>query len=92
MRTTKELLEVMLENIDSLHSGLCHLTYLLRAEYDIIEFSEYEFLGKFLEENLPVQKYTPPDSFDEMYSFPYGEKQPRIDWLKQQIEKLEQTK
>jgi len=63
MRTTKELLEVMLKNICYMEYGLCGLIGVL-LRHRKITISEVDVLNK----------------------------QPRIDWLKQQIEKLEQTK
>lgn len=87
MRTTKELLEVMLENIDRLESGLCYYAAAL-ARNDIISYSEYEHIIKYLDACLPERKYRGRYLNSLDYSFPYGEKEPRIKWLKEQIDKL----
>jgi hypothetical protein len=84
MRTTKELLEVMLKNICYMEYGLCGLIGVL-LRHRKITISEVDILNKYLSDELD------PDS-DYRYYWVEGAKQPRIDWLKQQIEKLEQTK
>lgn len=89
MRTTKELLEVMLENIDSLESGLCILIHKLVFVTNDISFEEHVRLDEYLKENLPDKtfsyEYDPP-----RFSFPWGEKEPRIKWLKEQIQLLDE--
>lgn len=87
MRTTKELLQVMLDNIDMLESGLCYYVAAL-SRNSIISYSEYDHLIKYLDACLPDRKYRGIYIDRLEYCFPYGEKEPRIEWLKQQIEKL----
>lgn len=77
MRTTKELLEVMLENIDKLKEGLCLLSLDLRCA-DLITRDEDMIIMLYLENNIKSSRF----------AWPVGEKEPRIKWLKEQIEKI----
>ena len=92
MRTTKELLEVMLENICYLESGLCLLASDLAHRHNTISIPELFRLNNYMHNYLPAHTFFYRNDRISRSSFPFGEKQPRIDWLKQQIEKLEQTK
>lgn len=61
--------------------GLCSLTAMLNSE-GIITDKEDSIIGKYLNNNRPHDK-------GEMdYWWPRGAKQPRLDWLNEQIEKL----
>lgn len=85
MRTTKELLEVMLEVMlekpNLLNTGLCNLINAL-LDNDYLSLYEHEKISLFLEANLPRYR------FNTVYCWPVGEKEPRIKWIKEQIEKL----
>lgn len=87
MRTTKELLEVMLENIDKLESGLCKLNSRLH-DYKIFSLREAHEVYVHFAYNLPAKRHRLPDTRLIVYCWPCGEKEPRIKWLKEQIEKL----
>ena len=88
MRTTKELLQVMLENIDRLDMGLCKLSSVLYYDLKLIDEAEFEIIDSYLIGNLPERKETGFIPRIAIYSWPKGEKEPRIKWLKEQIEKL----
>ena len=92
MRTTKELLEVMLGNIDKLEGGLCTLAFDLSYAYGLFSMEELFVVAHYMQNNLPEKTFSWRYGETPRFSFPFDEKQPRIDWLKQQIEKLEQTK
>ncbi len=81
MRTTKQLLEVMLENIDMLKSGLCRLSHNLYYYTDKMSYNEMGNVQYYMSLFLPETKA-------DGYCWPIGEKEPRIKWLKEQIEKL----
>lgn len=78
MRTTKELLQIMLDNIDEMVFGLCGLVSLLRTR-GIITLHEYFRLKHYLEDNRP------PELYGSAYWWKIGVKKPRIKWLKKQI-------
>ena len=83
MRTTKELLVIMLENINNgrFQYGLCGLVDRL-FNYNIIGGEEYNRLMTIIQENRPKSTYD-----GEWYWKP-GIKKPRVNWLNTQIEKL----
>jgi hypothetical protein len=88
MRSIKELLQVLVDDSSKLgvYSGIC--CAIIEAYYiDLILEDEYWALGSFLLNNLPPFTYT-CRGYD--YAFPYGEIQPRLDWLNEQIKKLEE--
>ena len=87
MRTTKELLEVMLENITLLRGGLCTYAWDLYTDWKYISFDEWRVLNDYLHYNLPERTFYFIGDVPR-FSFPYGEKEPRIKWLKEQIEKI----
>ena len=80
MRTNKELLQLLLDNIDRLQFGLCHLVNTLRIREEITN-KEYEHLHKIINCNPPAIR----TSFS--YYWPIGRQEPRIKWLEQQIKK-----
>jgi hypothetical protein len=77
MRTKKELLQLMLDNIDLLSAGLCHLNYKL-FDLNMITENEYYLLDHFF-----LNEFS---DFD--YHWKMGLKEPRIEWLKKQINEL----
>ena len=85
MRTEKELLQVLLDNMDRFETGLCHLTGILNIE-GVITFEEEFIIDEYVYENSPEEFYI--DEYDIHYKWVKGEKQPRIDWLNEQINKL----
>ena len=82
MRTEKELLQVLLDNSSIMDAGLCWLIDDLLRQ-DIISVKEFLVLENYLYNNKPSNIL----SLTEFW-FPMGEKEPRINWLKEQINKL----
>ena len=87
MRSIKELLQVMIDNSDELgiQCGICFMNTSAYV-YKITNRAEWILLSDFLSANLPKQKY---QHNGLAFAFPYGEIQPRLDWLNEQIAKLE---
>ena len=91
MRTTKELLEVMLEHQDKFRLGLCIWTQELRL-YRIISFSECVHLKDYIKNNRP-STFSSWDYFKYSFSgsrfyWEASEIKPRIKWIKKHIKKL----
>ena len=80
MRTTKELLELMLENKQLFRTGLCALIGDMFCD-DIISHHEYSHIYKYITGNRAgnARSYS-------AYWFNCGEIEPRIEWIKQHIE------
>ncbi len=83
MRTNKELLELMLENQQDFHTGLCQwiLSMFMR---DRITTDEYYELKDYLKQNKPI-------TFHGIFSafwWRVGDIKPRIKWIKKHIKKL----
>jgi hypothetical protein len=79
-RPITELLKILLENIGFLDTGLCYLSFdlfLLKK----VNIYEMEILRDYINDNNPYEPHE--------YMFIRGMKEPRIQWLKEQIEKLE---
>jgi hypothetical protein len=79
MRTDKELLQVLLDNIDKLEYGLCGLATTLWLNY-IISYKELEVIRNIIESNKPKNAL--------FFYFPIGQKQPRIEYLQKLIDAL----
>jgi hypothetical protein len=81
MRTEKELFELMLTRQDLFTAGICGWSFDLCVE-GLITYNEYDLLIDYLELNginsLKV----------DYYWWEIGKIKPRIEWIKQQIEKL----
>ena len=82
MRTTKELLEVMLLAMDNnlFRRGLCGLADRLYNDHNMGS-EEYLRLYAFVKQNPPKKKYS------DLWYWKPGNSKPRIKWLKEQIEK-----
>jgi hypothetical protein len=80
MRTTKELLELMLEKHHVFGMGLCACASRLWYS-DVITWEELEGLRHYLKMNKPIDAGI-------MYWWELGEIQPRIDWINEQIKLL----
>jgi hypothetical protein len=80
MRTEKELLQILLDNMNLFTTGLCILSWRLSND-EIITQKEEEFIDEYISSNLLHGRFG--------YAFPRGEREPRIKWLKQQIKQLE---
>jgi hypothetical protein len=84
MRTTKELLELLLVNIDALKFGLCALALDL-CRHEIINKYEYNSLLIYIDNNRCGNYYQK----DCDYFWKPGSKKPRKVWLEQQIAYLD---
>jgi hypothetical protein len=82
MRTTKELLEIMLENIGKLNTGLCRLVRQLQSER-IITHEEANHLLNYIFKNKPFNLTTIMS--DSFYYWDCGKQKPRRRWLKRHI-------
>lgn len=84
MRTTKELLELMLINISLMGDfGLCALiAELYRNRQTEISYDEYSFLRTYVKWNRPKNLHT---LFGSVFYWTKGRKLPRIKWLKKHI-------
>lgn len=89
-RQIKELLEVLLKNINKLQTGLCGICILLKKE-NIISTKEKKILLKYIKSNRPKINYLDLDfMWCEFYYWRIGRKIPRLNWLKKHIKKHEQ--
>jgi hypothetical protein len=79
MRTTKELLEIMLKNMSMFKNGLCGLVWALYRE-NIISAHEYYTLKDV------ISKGRPKRTFDDEWYWKPGNKKPRVNWINKQIE------
>ena len=80
----KKLLQKFLEALPDIweYTDTCGLCVYI---FDIkLSFKPTQLLQDYLEENLPEMENYPSGKF----CWPPGELEPRIDWLKEQIEKL----
>ena len=80
-RPILNLLKLVLDNIDQLELGLCHLLDNLRI-HSFITRAEYFILDDYLFANRSIQNG---------YWWPKGEKEPRIRWLNLHIKILEKN-
>jgi hypothetical protein len=91
-RTIKKLLELLLDTTDSFCTGLCGWVAILGSRY-IINLEEYYILTEYIKNNRPQTKaITAQQTKDKMlgYYWTSGEIEPRIEWIKEHIEKLKQ--
>jgi hypothetical protein len=81
MRSTKELLILLREEVEGpeFELGMCDVINKMFVLEEISE-SEYIELNSYLYDNDP--------EYDETFWFPRGERQPRIDWINQQLRNM----
>jgi hypothetical protein len=86
MRTNKELLKVLLANIDKLKHGLCLLAIELKHT-DIITTDEHFKISDYIYKNRPkkTSKLYDPEWTRLAWYWPIGAKTPRVRWLKYHI-------
>lgn len=84
MRTIKELLQLMLDNQHLFDEELCIWAYYL-YHYSYISTKEHRALKQYIHQNTPVH-------VDTDYWWEAGDITPRIEWIKEQIKKLENEK
>ncbi len=86
MRSNKELLQILLDSIDSMNYGLCGLVFDL---YLVNKLSSVERIRL----SRYIKSYAPPryNVLGDLckYNWPVCEKGPRAEWLKAEIKKLE---
>lgn len=87
MRTTKELLKVVLNNINMITGGLCGIVNEL-YNIDIISFEESKKLLEYIKDNRPqkgsrLYQYRSPITIAWYWTI--CAKEPRIRWLKYHI-------
>ena len=92
MRSTKELLEIMLQHKHLFYKGLCFWGERLELN-SIITKKEGELLYEYIKCNRP--DYFSWTNFikgykSEGYFFPRGNIKPRIHWIKRHVKKLKQ--
>ena len=80
-RPLKKLLQIMLDNMNLLRTGLCWLSNCLVRD-NIISLEEMRIILDFIGEH-PTEYYK-----TNLYYWPAGEKSPRIAFLKRHIKKL----
>lgn len=85
-RTTKQLLRVLAKGVKKymiptpLYGGMCPI--LVDMELDeMISEEEYNILLRYIQGNKP-------DNVGVAYWYTIGHKEPRLEWIKQQIAKL----
>jgi hypothetical protein len=83
MRTIKELLELMLQHKGLFETGLCWWRSVL-WHHDIITLEESINLIRFLNGHLPPKNHP-----SDIYCWPRGDIAFRIEWINEQIKKLE---
>lgn len=86
MRTNKELLQLLLDNIYLLRTGLCGVASRLNNS-DVITYSEYYKIKDYISNNRPTQGSKLYDSTQvtEAYYWKQEDKEPRVRWLKYHI-------
>ena len=81
MRTTKQLLELMLKHKGLFYGGLCSWVRYLYDD-DLILTDEYLLLKQHIKENKPAE------ICNGFYYWEFGKIAPRIEWINQQMLKL----
>jgi len=81
IRTNKVLLTITLATLNesTYYTGLCHLITEMQ-KYNLINDRECDKLDRYITKHRPNK--------GKIYSWPIGNKPPRIKWLKQQIKLL----
>lgn len=75
----RKILQIMLDNTEHLHLGLCNYTRIL-YELDILDYNQLLKIKKYLRNNRPKEV-----DCNKLYWWPPGLKEPRIKWLQEQI-------
>lgn len=82
-RPIKELLQILLDNIDLLESGFCKLIDDLLYK-KIISYNEYYKIFIYIKNNSPAPIYNGLSGISG-YRFPHGDKESRKKWLINEI-------
>lgn len=89
MRNIRELLQILLDNLNMMEDGgytdgLCIVAWLLFIDSELIKQTEYYTIIYYIQDTFGID--------DNQYAFPAGEIEPRREWLIEQINSLkEQT-
>lgn len=81
----KEILEILLNNIDRLKTGLCGLAYVLYFS-EKINLDQYDEFCLYIKKNRPINFRS---LVRDLYYWEIGDKKPRIKWLKKHIKRCE---
>jgi len=102
MKTLKEIFELILEHIyivEDEHTGMCHILQILLSEGKI-DHLEKNLGDEYFNNSINKMKklyyyngnvFVKGESIDNgcgRFMFPIGDIEPRVKWLKKQIEKL----
>lgn len=85
VKTNLQILQLLLSNIDSLALGLCDLASKLNTRGKLNISNTVKIIQY-------IEAHRPPLQEQHTLWWPKGEKEPRIDWLNNQIKLLEETK
>lgn len=88
MRTTKEILQMVLERIEGksgIDEGICQEIAFLYFEKKITRL-DFEFSREYVMDNIP--DYWIREYVKSPYGWPVGAFAPRVEWLKEHIAKL----
>lgn len=80
MTTIKELLQLMLDNKNQFEYGLCRWAINLRQRSRLIDSNELDIIMEYINKNRPIDYELP-------HYWKTGEIAPRIEWLKEHINK-----
>ena len=92
MRTTEELLELMLQHKILFYDGMCNWVFRLYCE-DIIDWKEMRILHNLIYHHrktpfLSIQDWWYKNPKNSGYFWEFGKITPRIHWIKYQIKQL----
>mgnify|MGYP001156520890 CR=1 FL=1 len=82
IKTNLQILQFLLSNIDSLELGLCDLASKLNTKGKLNINNTVKIIQY-------IETHRPPLQEPHTLWWPKGEKEPRVEWLKNQIELLE---
>ena len=84
MRTNKEILKLLLENIDQLRTGLCGLANRVDITYNEY-YSIYNYISRYRPNKKSKLYGHGPDITNNQYYWEKGDKESRARWLKYHI-------
>ncbi len=85
IKTNLQILQLLLSNIDSLELGLCDLASKLNIPGKLSITNTVKIIQY-------IEEHRPPLQERHTLWWPKGEKEPRVEWLNNQIKLLEETK
>jgi len=89
MKTTKQLLQLMLDNQQCFNGGLCYWAAWMH-HCELITENEFDTLLSYISDNRPSTFSSIPafKNLDSAYYWKYGDIKPRVKWLEKQINSL----